>query len=57
MFVCFDLLHQVREKSDSKMIIVSSFSVAGDMSEPGVYSGEEESDLLSPHQWREDSGG
>lgn len=39
------------------MIIVSSFSVAGDMSEPGVCSGEEESDLLSPHQRREDSGG
>lgn len=39
------------------MIIVSSTSVAGDMSEPGVYSGEEESDLLSPHQRREDSGG
>lgn len=31
--------------------------MAGDLSEPGVYSGKEESHLLSPHQRRENSGG
>lgn len=36
---------------------MSSLSMAGDLSEPGVYSGEEESHLLSPHQRRENSGG
>lgn len=48
---------QVKEKSDEKLPMMSSFSMAGDMSEPGVYSDEEESDLLSAHQWRENSGG
>lgn len=39
------------------MIFMSSFSLAGDLSEPGVYTVEEESHLLSPHQRGENSGG
>lgn len=47
----------MKEKSENRMLIMSSFSVAGGLSEPGVYSGKEESHLLSPHQRRENSGG
>ena len=33
------------------------FRLAGDVSEPGVCSAEKEPDLLSSHQWRENSCG